>query len=246
MNLSLQGIGMTSLRTRERMIKRLSEQGIHNKKILEIMRDTPRHIFMDEALASRAYEDTALPIGYNQTISQPYIVAKMTELLLGSTGHLAKVLEIGTGCGYQTAILAQLVDHVYSIERILPLQRKAKGYLWDLKLTNISYLYNDGNLGWPDYAPFDGILASAAPAEIPLILLQQLAIGGVMVIPIGTSGQQTLQRVTRKTSGYDIEELEAVTFVPFFIRKRINKNVNAQVIFISKRSRPKVQYVNAK
>ena len=219
MNPSLQGIGMTSLRTRERMIKRLSEQGIHNKKILEIMRDTPRHIFMDEALSSRAYEDTALPIGYNQTISQPYIVAKMTELLLGSSGHLVKVLEIGTGCGYQTAILAQLVDHVYSIERILPLQKKAKSHLWDLKLKNISYLYNDGNQGWPDYALFDGILASAAPAEIPPILLQQLAIGGVMVIPIGIGGQQTLKRVTRTESGFDIEELEEVTFVPFLSGK---------------------------
>ena len=219
MNPSLQGIGMTSLRTRERMIKRLSEQGIHNKKILEIMRDTPRHIFMDEALSSRAYEDTALPIGYNQTISQPYIVAKMTELLLGSSGHLGKVLEIGTGCGYQTAILAQLVDHVYSIERILPLQKKAKSHLWDLKLKNISYLYNDGNQGWPDYALYDGILASAAPAEIPPILLQQLAIGGVMVIPIGIGGQQTLKRVTRTESGFDIEELEEVTFVPFLSGK---------------------------
>ena len=219
MNPSLQGIGMTSLRTRERMIKRLSEQGIHNKKVLEIMRDTPRHIFMDEALSSRAYEDTALPIGYNQTISQPYIVAKMTELLLGSSGHLGKVLEIGTGCGYQTAILAQLVDHVYSIERILPLQKKAKSNLWDLKLKNISYLYNDGNQGWPDYALFDGIIASAAPAEIPPILLQQLAIGGVMVIPIGISGQQILQRVTRTASGFDIEELEDVTFVPFLSGK---------------------------
>ena len=219
MNLSLQGIGMTSLRTRKRMIDRLSEQGIHNKKILEIMCDTPRHIFMDEALSSRAYEDTALPIGYNQTISQPYIVAKMTELLLGSLGHLGKVLEVGTGCGYQTAILAQLVDHVYSIERILPLQRKAKCNLLELNLKNISYLYSDGNLGWPDYAPFDGILASAAPAEIPPILLQQLAIGGVMVIPIGISGQQTLQRVTRTTIGYYIEELETVTFVPFLSGK---------------------------
>ena len=219
MMLSLQGIGMTSLRTRERMIKRLLGQGIHNEKVLEIMRDTPRHIFMDEALASRAYEDTALPIGYNQTISQPYIVAKMTELLLRSSDHLGKVLEIGTGCGYQTSILAQLVDHVYSIERILPLQKKAKSNLWDLKFKNISYLYSDGNLGWLDYAPFDGILASAAAAEIPPILLQQLAIGGVMVIPIGINGQQTLQRVTRTTIGYDIEELEAVTFVPFLTGK---------------------------
>jgi protein-L-isoaspartate(D-aspartate) O-methyltransferase len=219
MTLSLQGMGMTSLRTRERMIKRLSEQGIRNQKVLEIMRDTPRHIFMDEALSSRAYEDTALPIGYNQTISQPYIVAKMTELLLEATGHLGKVLEIGTGCGYQTAILAQLVDHVYSIERILPLQRKAKGHLWDLKLKNVSYLYNDGNLGWSDYAPFDAILASAAPFEIPQELLQQLAVGGVMVIPIGINGQQTLQRVTRNINDYEVEILESVTFVPFLSGK---------------------------
>ncbi|WP_262966672.1 protein-L-isoaspartate(D-aspartate) O-methyltransferase [Methylobacter psychrophilus] len=219
MTLSLQGIGMTSLRTRERMIKRLLGQGIYNEKVLEIMRDTPRHIFMDEALASRAYEDTALPIGYNQTISQPYIVAKMTELLLRSSDHLGKVLEIGTGCGYQTAILANLVDQVYSIERILPLQKKAKSNLWDLKLKNISYLYSDGHLGWPDYAPFDGILVSAAAAEIPPMLLQQLAIGGVMVIPIGISGQQILQRITRTTIGYDIEQLEAVTFVPFLSGK---------------------------
>ena len=219
MTLSLQGMGMTSLRTRERMIKRLSEQGIRNQKVLEIMRDTPRHIFMDEALSSRAYEDTSLPIGYNQTISQPYIVAKMTELLLEATGHLGKVLEIGTGCGYQTAILAQLVDHVYSIERILPLQRKAKGHLWDLKLKNVSYLYNDGNLGWSDYAPFDAILASAAPFEIPQELLQQLAVGGVMVIPIGVNGQQTLQRVTRNINDYEVEILESVTFVPFLSGK---------------------------
>ena len=133
MSLSVQGMGMTSLRTRERMIKRLSEQGIKNKRLLEVMRDTPRHIFMDEALSSRAYEDTSLPIGYNQTISQPYIVAKMTELLLETHPLVGKVLEIGTGCGYQTAILAQLVDHVYSIERILPLHKKAQQDLWDLK-----------------------------------------------------------------------------------------------------------------
>jgi protein-L-isoaspartate(D-aspartate) O-methyltransferase len=143
----------------------------------------------------------------------------MTELLLGSSGYLGKVLEIGTGCGYQTAILAQLVDRVYSIERILPLQRKAKGHIWDLKLKNISFLYGDGNLGWPDYAPFDGILASAAPSEIPPQLLEQLAIGGVMVIPIGESGQQILQRVTRTASGYEIEKREAVIFVPFLSGK---------------------------
>lgn len=218
---SLQGIGMTSLRTRERMIKRLAEQGVTNSKVLEIMRDTPRHIFVDEALASRAYEDVALPIGYNQTISQPYIVAKMTELLVKSTHrHLKKVLEIGTGSGYQTAVLAQLADHVYSMERILPLQRKAKSYLWDLKLKNISFMYGDGSAGWADYAPFDGILVSAAPAEIPPALLQQLAIGGVMVLPVGMAGRQALQRITRiSEDSYDTEQLEPVVFVPFLSGK---------------------------
>lgn len=214
MNQSLQGIGMTSQRTRDRMVSRLTEQGIRNKKVLEVMRNTPRHIFVDEALASRAYEDTALPIGHNQTISQPYIVAKMTELLLAA-GPLQKVLEIGTGCGYQTAILAQLADHVYSVERILPLQRKAKGYLWELKIKNVSFIHNDGGWGWPEYAPFDGILVSAAPPEIPETLLQQMAIGGVMVIPIGEGGRQILQRVIRSEKGYEVEEFDPVSFVPF-------------------------------
>jgi protein-L-isoaspartate(D-aspartate) O-methyltransferase len=210
----LQGIGMTSRRTRERMVNRLSQQGIKNNKILDVMRDTPRHIFMDEALSSRAYEDVALPIGYNQTISQPYIVARMTELLL-EFGRLAKVLEIGTGCGYQTAILAQLVDHVYSIERIWPLQKKAKSHLWDLKLKNVSYLHNDGILGWPEHAPYDGILVAAAPSEIPETLLQQMALGGIMVIPVGKAGNQALQRITRIQGGFEVEELEPVSFVPF-------------------------------
>jgi protein-L-isoaspartate(D-aspartate) O-methyltransferase len=216
---SLQGIGMTSRRTRERMINRLKEQGITSNKTLDVIRNTPRHIFMDEALASRAYEDMALPIGYNQTISQPYIVARMTELLLESAGRLTKVLEIGTGCGYQTAVLAQLFDHVYSVERILPLQRKAKGHLWDLKHKNISYLHSDGGWGWPNYAPFDGILVTAAPTEIPEMLLQQMAIGGVMIIPVGHGGSQELQRVIRTTSGYEIESLEPVVFVPFLSGK---------------------------
>jgi protein-L-isoaspartate(D-aspartate) O-methyltransferase len=214
MNTSLQGIGMTSRRTRERMITRLLEQGISSHKILDVIRNTARHIFMDEALASRAYEDTALPIGYNQTISQPYIVAKMTELLL-EFGRLKKVLEIGTGCGYQTAILAQLVDHVYSVERILPLQKKAKGHLWELKIKNVSYLHNDGGWGWPDYAPYDGILVSAAPAEIPETLLEQMAVGGVMVIPTGMAGRQQLQRVIRTDTSYEVERLDPVSFVPF-------------------------------
>lgn len=214
MKITLQGIGMTSRRTRERMVNRLGQQGITNNKILDVMRTTPRHIFVDEALSSRAYEDTALPIGFNQTISQPYIVAKMTELLL-EYGRLTKVLEIGTGCGYQTAILAQLVGHVYSVERILPLQKKAKNHLWDLKLKNISYMHSDGGWGWPDFAPYDGILVAAAPSEIPEMLLEQMAVGGVMVIPIGKGGRQELQRVVRKDNGFEIEELEPVSFVPF-------------------------------
>jgi protein-L-isoaspartate(D-aspartate) O-methyltransferase len=214
MKMSLQGIGMTSRRTRERMVARLGVQGIVSNKILDVMRNTPRHIFVDEALSSRAYEDTALPIGFNQTISQPYIVAKMTELLL-EFGPLSKVLEIGTGCGYQTAILAQLVGHVYSVERILPLQKKAKNHLWDLKLKNISYLHSDGGWGWPDFAPYDGILVAAAPSEIPEMLLDQMAVGGVMVIPIGKGSRQELQRVVRTESGFEIEELERVSFVPF-------------------------------
>lgn len=212
---SLQGIGMTSLRTRERMIKRLMEQGISNNKVLDVMRNTPRHIFMDEALASRAYEDTALPIGYNQTISQPYIVAKMTELLLSSSGRLTNVLEIGTGCGYQTAVLAQLVDYVYSVERIAPLQKKAKDRLWSLKLKNVSYLHSDGGWGWQEHAPYDGVLVAAAPPEIPEMLLEQMAVGGVMVIPIGKGSSQRLQRVTRTENGYEVEKLEPVVFVPF-------------------------------
>ena len=213
MNQRLQGIGMTSRRTRDRMVNRLKDQGISDSKVLAVMSDTPRHIFVDEALASRSYEDTALPIGYNQTISQPYIVARMTELLL-ENGPLSKILEIGTGCGYQTAILAQLVDKVYSVERIGPLLKKAKNHLWDLKLKNVGFQHNDGGWGWPEQAPFDGILVAAAPAEIPETLLQQMAVGGVMLIPIGTKNQ-TLHKVTRTETGYEDEILESVSFVPF-------------------------------
>lgn len=210
----LQGIGMTSQRTRDRMVSRLAAQGIANAQVLDVMRNTPRHIFVDEALASRAYENTALPIGYNQTISQPYIVAKMTELLL-EFGPLQRVLEIGTGCGYQTAILAQLVEHVYTVERILPLQRRAITHLRELRIRNVSYLHNDGGWGWPDYAPFDGIIVAAAPQIIPQMLLQQMAIGGAMVIPIGNENMQELHRVIRNANEFSIEELEPVSFVPF-------------------------------
>ncbi|WP_024296619.1 protein-L-isoaspartate(D-aspartate) O-methyltransferase [Methylomicrobium lacus] len=214
MNPTLQGIGMTSRRTRERMARRLLEQGIKSNKVLDVMGRTPRHIFVDEALSSRAYEDTALPIGFNQTISQPYIVGKMTELLL-EFGGLHKVLEIGTGCGYQTAILAQLVEHVYTVERIMPLQKKAKDHLWSLKLKNISYQHSDGGWGWPEHAPYDGILVAAAPSEIPEMLLEQMAVGGVMIIPIGRGERQELLRVFRTENGYEVEELEPVNFVPF-------------------------------
>lgn len=214
MNQRHQGIGMTSRRTRERMIKRLQEQGIKHRKVLEVMLDTPRHIFVDEALASRAYEDNALPIGYNQTISQPYIVARMTELLIDGR-KLDKVLEVGTGCGYQTAVLAQLVGAVYTVERIDPLLKKAKRNLQDLSLRNISCKHSDGGWGWPDYAPFDGILVTAAPLEIPEILLQQMAVDSVMIIPIGSEGRQDLQRVMRTSKGYEVEVLEPVSFVPF-------------------------------
>ncbi len=209
-----QGIGMTSRRTRERMISRLREQGIRNSQVLKVMAETPRHIFVDGALESRAYEDTALPIGHNQTISQPYIVAKMTELLL-EKGRLGTVLEIGTGCGYQTAILAQLAEQVYSVERIAPLIKKARDTLWELNLKTVGFKHSDGGWGWPEHAPYDAILVAAAPSEIPEALLAQMAVGGSMVIPVGREGVQSLQRITRSEDGFEVEVIETVTFVPF-------------------------------
>lgn len=213
MKINLQGIGMTSQRTRERLISRLVEMGIKSETVLNTIRSVPRHIFVDEALASRAYENTALPIGYNQTISQPYIVAKMTEALL-SNGRPGKVLEIGTGCGYQTVILAQLVDKVYSIERIDALLTKARRRITTLGLRNIRLKHADGIQGWPDYAPFDGILVSAAPIGIPETLLQQLAPNGRLVIPIGKAGSQKLISITRTESGLQENQLDMVSFVP--------------------------------
>lgn len=213
MNLRLQGIGMTSRRTRERMVKRLREQGICNPAVLEAMLETPRHIFVEDAFASRAYEDTALPIGFNQTISQPYVVARMTELLL-EHGPLDKVLEVGTGSGYQTAILAQLAKRVHSVERIYPLQQRARRCLQDLHLRNVRLKHSDGGWGWEEYAPYDGILVTAAPPELPQALLEQMARRSVMVIPIGQGREQMLQRVVRTELGYRIEEIEPVVFVP--------------------------------
>lgn len=212
-DMDLQGIGMTSRRTRDRLAQRLRDQGVISEEVLNVVRDTPRHIFIDEALSHRAYEDTALPIGYNQTISQPYIVARMTELLLeGET--LNKVLEVGTGSGYQTAVLAQLVDQVFSVERIRPLQEKARKRLQRLKLHNVMLRHTDGGMGWPEKAPFDGILVTAAPREIPHELLEQLAVGGRLVIPVGHD-EQILKRITRVAEDkYETETLEAVRFVP--------------------------------
>lgn len=212
-SVSLEGIGMTSRRTRDRLINRLREQGISDESVLDVLRETPRHIFIDEALSHRAYEDTALPIGYNQTISQPYIVAHMTELLLAD-GPRQRVLEVGTGSGYQTAILAQLVGQVFSVERIRPLQEKARKRLQLLKLRNVQLLHTDGGMGWPSKAPFDGILVTAAPEEVPEELLNQLAVGGCLVIPVGGISQQL--KVIKKVTEDNImtEVVEGVRFVP--------------------------------
>jgi len=208
-----QGIGMTSQRTRDRLISRLESEGVKSVEVLDAMRATPRHIFVDEALASRAYEDTALPIGYSQTISQPYIVARMTETLLQS-GPLNKVLEIGTGSGYQTAILSLLVKEVYSVERIEPLLKQARARFQELKLRNIRLQFDDGALGWPEYGPYDGIIATAAPVEVPMPLLEQLTLGGRLIIPIGKQGTQKLMLYTRTHEGVEEEFIEQVSFVP--------------------------------
>ena len=208
----LNGIGMTSQRTRERLIQRLSDQGISDMAVLDVLRTTPRHLFLDEAMAHRAYEDVALPIGFQQTLSQPYIVARMTELLLAA-GPRQRVLEIGTGSGYQTAILAQLVGEVYSVERIKPLQQKARQRLRQLKLRNVHMNHADGGMGWEERGPFDGIMSTAAPEQIPEELLRQLAMDGRLVIPVGGE-RQHLQVVTRTAEGYETEIVEAVNFVP--------------------------------
>ena len=205
---------MTSKRTRERLISRLVEQGIKRQDVLDVMANTPRHLFLDEALSHRAYEDTALPIGYGQTLSQPYIVARMTELLLDRTAKRDRILEIGTGSGYQTAVLAQLVNYVYSVERIRPLQQKARSTLRTLGINNVTFSYADGGLGWQEKAPFDAILSAAAPRSIPQSLKQQLLPGGVLVIPVGAD-TQFLTVVTRvDEESYITETLDPVRFVP--------------------------------
>ena len=209
----INGIGMTSRRTRARLVARLREQGIANEVLLEVMNTIPRHIFVDEALAHRAYEDTALPIGYNQTISQPYIVARMTEVLLEG-GNLGKVLEIGTGSGYQTAILAQLVEQVYTVERIQALVDRARDTLKLLGIRNVQFKYDDGSTGWAERGPFDAIIVTAAPRHVPQELVNQLVEGGRMVLPVAVDDTQYLLLVTRTAEGVETERLEEVRFVP--------------------------------
>ena len=208
-----QGIGMTSARTRDRLVQRLRDQGIRNEDVLEQIRNVPRHLFVDEALASRAYEDTALPIGLGQTISQPYVVARMTEALLdGFEGE--KVLEVGTGCGYQTAVLAPLVKKIWTIERIPELLRRAKQRLRELDIYNVQFKPGDGWQGWAKYAPYDGIIVTAAPDAVPEKLLQQLAPGGRLIIPVGPQGVQDLAMITKRDDHFEQVSLGAVTFVP--------------------------------
>lgn len=210
--MSQQGIGMTSQRTRERLIQRLMDQGITRFEVLEAIRSVPRHLFVDEALAHRSYEDTALPIGYGQTLSQPYVVARMSELALAQ-GRPKKVLELGSGSGYQTAILASLADEICAIERIKPLLERARKQLCALRVRNVRLRHGDGLDGWASEAPFDLILGAAAPEHLPTQLLEQLAPGGRLILPVGGERQQ-LMMVTATPEGYVEEVIEEVNFVP--------------------------------
>ena len=207
------GIGMTSQRTRDRLAEKLVKMGIQSEGVLNAIRNTPRHLFVDEALESRAYENTALPIGFNQTISQPYIVAKMTEALIKNR-TLKNVLEVGTGCGYQTIIMAQFTKRIYTIERINGLLKKARERFQRLRFTNIRSKHADGNIGWPEHAPYDGIIVAAAPAGVPEALLEQLAINGRLIIPVGKTGEQKLLLITREKKGYEKKIIDSVSFVP--------------------------------
>ena len=207
------GIGMTSQRTRDRLINALREMGIESGAVLDVMRSIPRHLFVDEALATRAYENVPLPIGYNQTISQPYIVARMTEALV-SGRQLNNVLEIGAGCGYQSAVIAQFAEQVYSMERINGLLTQARERFRRLGYHNIRARHADGNGGWPEQAPFDGIIVAAAPLGVPEALLDQLAMAGRLIIPVGAPDEQKLLLVTRAEDGFKYEHIDAVNFVP--------------------------------
>jgi protein-L-isoaspartate(D-aspartate) O-methyltransferase len=218
--LDIQGVGMTSQRTRDRLIDRLQEKGIKNPDVLRIMRLVPRHLFVDEAMASRSYEDASFPIGHGQTISQPFIVARMTELLLESES-LENVLEVGTGSGYQAAVLGGLVKNLHTVEVIPELYRHSRDLLYKIGYRNIRTHLGDGSWGWQDAAPYDAIIVTAAPAEIPQALQQQLKIGGRMIIPVGRQqATQQLQLIIRKTeTKFSIENHESVTFVPLVSSK---------------------------
>jgi len=217
---NVQGLGMTSLRTRQRLLERLTEKGIKDIRVLEAMRDTPRHLFLDEALASRAYEDLALPIGYQQTISQPYIVARMTEILVEDkkleSQPIDKALEVGTGCGYQAAILSRFSKSVVTIERIKALHDKAEKNLKKLKVRNVKLLFDDGSGLEEDKENYDAILFAAAPLEVPTYFLDKLSIGGRLVAPIGGGEVQDLSLIKRLgKNNYETEVVEQVLFVPF-------------------------------
>ncbi len=218
--MDIKGIGMTSQRTRDRLIDRLQQKGIANSEVLRVMRLVPRHLFVDEALASRSYEDSALPIGHGQTISQPYIVARMTELLLENAGNenntIEKVLEVGTGSGYQAAVLGGLVKELHTVETIGALYRHSRDILYKLGYRNVRTHLGDGSWGWPEAAPYEAIMVTAAAEEIPPALIQQLKIGGAMIIPVGQKqNEQKLQQVIRTTElQYKVTELEKVIFVP--------------------------------
>ena len=217
MNLRHAGIGMTSARTRGRLIERLRAEGIADETVLAAMSEVPRHIFVDEALATRAYDDVSLPIGHGQTISQPYIVARMTEVLRNGK-QLNRVLEIGTGCGYQAAVLSKVAKEVYSVERIQPLYERARKTLRELKLFNVNLRYADGTTGLPDAAPFDGIIMACAAPALSAVLREQLAVGGRMVLPMGTQ-EQHLYLIERDENGFRETRLDAVKFVPLVMGK---------------------------
>tara|TARA_B100000214_G_C23883542_1_gene588433 strand:+ start:333 stop:989 length:657 start_codon:yes stop_codon:yes gene_type:complete len=211
--IDLDGVGMTSQRSRNRLVEKLKEMGVSSEEILATIKHTPRHYFIDEALASRAYENHSLPIGHGQTISQPYMVARMTEMLY-ETGPMRRVLEIGAGCGYQTTILSRLSNEVYCIERIEALVRKLRSNLFGLKVNNVRTLHADGFQGWSEKSPFDAILVAAAPLTVPEKLLGQLDVGGRLIIPVGEDGQQELKLIKRGSNGFHEETLEKVSFVP--------------------------------
>lgn len=211
------GVGMTSQRTRDRLIERLRDKGIADERVLEVMRHVPRHLFMDEALSTRAYEDSSLPIGCGQTISQPFIVARMTEALIASLpAGGGRVLEIGTGSGYQAAVLSGLVESVHTVERIGYLLERARERFRQLELRNIHVKYADGHMGWPDQGPFDGIMLTAAPERVPDELFSQLAPTGTLIAPVGGAAGQRLFAYTRSgDNGLERRELDMVSFVPF-------------------------------